>query len=54
MHIGWPQLIYLALNLFGLGNIVAKGSVETKASHAVPVWIFIVLPLLWWGGFFGG
>jgi hypothetical protein len=53
--IGWPEGIYLALNLIGVGYIISKhGRPKTGVYHAtdICVWLFLTLPLLYWGGFF--
>lgn len=56
MNLGPPQLIYLALIALNLGVVLAKHG-EVKP-HKTSLWtqllnLAIVLPLLWWGGFFG-
>ena len=53
MNIGWPEGIYLALNLLGIGFLLAKGErYEMKTIDIILTWLFVTLPLLWWGGFF--
>jgi hypothetical protein len=54
--IGWPEGIYLALNLICVGILAARHGqpkIETEDlwGHLIP-WVFITLPLLYWGGFF--
>ena len=53
---GTPQIIYLAVNLFGLGVIAAKTGQPREGKHNVLVsgglWCAVILPLLYWGGFF--
>lgn len=53
--IGWPQGIYLALTLFGLGVVVAKHGKPREAYDATITTIgtALILGLLYWGGFFG-
>jgi hypothetical protein len=54
MDIGWPQLIYLALSVLGLGIAIAKHGQPREPYNVVHSLIAICLawPLLWWGGFF--
>lgn len=54
LAIGWPQLIYVALTLMGLGYAIAK---HREPAPAYSMWrhtvaLAIVYPLLYWGGFF--
>lgn len=49
----WPQLIYLALCLFSFGVTVAKHGEPTKYNAGGQlVALLIILPILYWGGFF--
>lgn len=54
--IGWPEGIYLALNLICVGWLCAMhGKPRTgtySAWDAALTWFFITLPVLYWGGFF--
>lgn len=55
MNIGWPEGIYLALALMGIGISLAKdGQPETGTfSFFRSLGINILVGgLLWWGGFF--
>jgi hypothetical protein len=54
MHIGWPQGIYLVLCLIGAAIQGAQhGKMLKRDAYAsIGAWMFITLPLLWWGGFF--
>jgi hypothetical protein len=56
IYIGWPEGIYLALNFIGLGISIAQhGKSETGTESvwtALLWWVLIILPLLYWGGFF--
>lgn len=49
MDIGWPELIWIGLNLFGLGYSTTKGGREFLSTTAATA---IQVGLLWWGGFF--
>lgn len=55
MNLGIPQIIYLALNLMGLGVIMSKHGQPRDEKYNVwtslLMWA-IVLSLLTWGGFF--
>lgn len=54
MHLGWPQLIYIALMFLATGGALAKHG-ESKGTHNFGVALIadaITLSLLWWGGFF--
>ncbi len=56
MNLHAPQIIYLALMLFGLGVELAKHGQPKKGNHSFPWTLFgaaIVFVLLAWGGFFG-
>ena len=50
-----PQVIYLLINVFGLGILFVSHGKEGKVNGIAPTlaWLLITLPLLWWGGFFG-
>ncbi len=56
MNIGWPQAIYLALVMLGIGLELARhGEAKKPGRHnawATMIGSAIVLLLLWWGGFF--
>lgn len=55
LTLGWPQIIYLLLVALGFGVTVAKHG-EQRYPHSVwtqLIGMVIVLPLLYWGGFFG-
>jgi hypothetical protein len=54
MHIGWPQGIYLALVFLSLGiGIANHGRPRPPYNGGLHVvGVLIVLPLLYWGGFF--
>ena len=55
MNIGWPQLIVIALMLFGSGISTARyGQQKTDCHDIVDIVIgpTIMLALLYWGGFF--
>lgn len=49
--IGWPEGIYLALGVLGSVHI-ASGRAERPTALSIALWVFVTLPLLWWGGFF--
>jgi len=56
MNIGWPQAIYLALVILGIGLELARHG-EAKKPARYNAWTtmigsVVVLLLLWWGGFF--
>lgn len=49
----WPQLIYLALVFAGLGMEIAKhGELIERDGWSGCFASFIILIILWWGGFF--
>lgn len=48
--IGWPELIYICLTMFGMGATIVQGN-GTKIVSAF-IGLAIVYPLLYWGGFF--
>lgn len=50
LYIGWPQGIYLLLNIVSLPLLARQ--VGGKAAPTILSWLFVTLPLLWWGGFF--
>ena len=56
MNVGWPQAIYLALTLLGLGVEISRHGEPKKPGryNAVSTLIatVVVLSLLYWGGFF--
>lgn len=54
MNIGWPEGIYLALALIGLGWVVANDGKPRDPHNAVSATLAsaLILGLLWWGGFF--
>ena len=56
MNFGWPQALYLALVMLGIGLDLARhGEPKKPARHNVWTTIVasaLVLLLLWWGGFF--
>jgi hypothetical protein len=50
----WPQLIYIALCVLGLGYCIAKEG-QPRDPHNLFSSLFgsiLVWALLWWGGFF--
>lgn len=50
-----PQLIYLGLIVFALGISAVKHGQPKTGNHSFGTSLLalaIVLPLLWWGGFF--
>ena len=49
---GWPQLIYLGINILSLGMMIEKKQVTVSTAGLALSWICITLPLLYWGGFF--
>lgn len=49
---GWPQIIYLLVNVFSLGVMLIKGKTEVTFLNMLVGWVLITLPLLYWGGFF--
>lgn len=53
LHIGWPQGIYLALHLFGVGYTLAEKDKTVGGYIGTVVASAITLGLLYWGGFFG-
>jgi len=56
VNVGWPQAIYLALTLLGLGVEISRHGEPKKPGryNAVSTLIatVVVLSLLYWGGFF--
>lgn len=55
MNVGWPEGIYLALNIIALALIGGTPPEDRKPIKPVPAtvfWLGITLPLLYWGGFF--
>jgi len=51
-----PQIIYLMLNALAIGLHLSKlGRPREGVNDLWPIWawVFITLPLLYWGGFFG-
>ena len=55
MTLGWPQIIYLLLVALSLGVSIAKHGQVRDPYNVMDSIIAttIVLPLLYWGGFFG-
>lgn len=54
LAIGWPQVIYIILASMSFGITVIKDG-EPRGNYSMWQSVFslaIVLPLLWWGGFF--
>ncbi len=51
---GAPQIIYVVLSMLGLGFVLAKdGEASRPYSFYRSLFSFtIIIPLLWWGGFF--
>lgn len=52
---GWPEWIYVGINILGLLISVSEhGKPQSGTKNAVPsvIALLIVLPLLYWGGFF--
>lgn len=49
ISIGWPEAIYLLINIAGLCVVVKDGE---RAATPILTWFFVTLPLLYWGGFF--
>ncbi|NIK62600.1 hypothetical protein [Xanthomonas cannabis] len=58
MNIGWPQALYLALLLIGLGIDISKHREMKKPERHNAIAHFIgsllICLLLYWGGFFSG
>jgi hypothetical protein len=55
INIGWPEAIYLIINILSLPPLALKLSDENKGCAALAclvLWLFVTLPLLYWGGFF--
>lgn len=56
MNIGWPEGIFLALILLGMGKAMARfGETKKPDSYDMIDVLFgpaLLLGLLWWGGFF--
>ena len=56
LYLGWPQIAYLMLACLGLGVELSRHGKpkEGKYNFGLPlfVWGFILLPLLYCGGFF--
>lgn len=52
----WPQIIFIALNMIGLGIVLGKhGQPHDAYSAWVAVTAVIIdMGLLYWGGFFAG
>ncbi len=51
MNIGWPEGIYLVLNVLCLALMVFTQSAKGALWGAV-IWLFVTFPLLIWGWFF--
>jgi hypothetical protein len=57
IHLGAPQLVYLAIVMFGMGVTLAKfGQRKTDSYDLTDLLVApaLGLALLWWGGFFSG
>lgn len=55
IHLGWPQIIYIALSVLGLVDCTinhGKPRLPYNAWSMLSATIIYTL-LLWWGGFFG-
>lgn len=55
LTLGWPQIIYMLLVALSFGVTVAKHGEPRDPHNCLTqlIGIAIVLPLLYWGGFFG-
>ena len=54
LSIGWPQVVYIALTILGLGIAAAKHG-QPREPYSFPTSFFataIVFAILYWGGFF--
>lgn len=49
--IGWPEGIYLGLNLICMAYSGAVSGGRSLVGYGL-AWVFLTLPLLYWGGFF--
>jgi hypothetical protein len=49
-----PAIIYLVINCTGLGILMANHGKPTKTNFwaSFGSWLILILPLLYWGGFF--
>jgi hypothetical protein len=55
INIGWPEGIYLLLNILSLPLIARSMTDDAKTTAgcaSIVLWVFLTLPLLYWGGFF--
>ena len=54
LTIGLPQFIYLLFNIISIIFLYDKKGREHKLTRTGTVlgWVFLTLPILWWGGFF--
>ena len=50
-HIGWPEGIYLAINILSAAYLGAIQGARKAVAYVV-AWLFLTMPLLIWGGFF--
>lgn len=53
---GWPQAIYVVLAVFSLVHDSIEHGKPRSPTNAWVTFVsivFVSLPLLWWGGFFG-
>ena len=50
--IGWPQALYLAINLLFVALAMFGEDGGKRAGCAFIIWITTSIPLLVWGGFF--
>lgn len=54
MNVGWPEGIYLAMSIMGVGYAIAKHG-QPREPWSMGTAIFasaLAFGLLWWGGFF--
>lgn len=47
---GWPEIIYIALTMLGLGVTLVKGDGVKIFSQIIA--LIIIYSILYWGGFF--
>lgn len=52
INIGWPEGIYLAVNIICIAFLACGERGYAKALGYTVTWLFFTLPLLFWGGFF--
>jgi hypothetical protein len=54
--LGTPEIIYLVLNIIFLAlaayGTIRKGNTAGPFVFALFLWVFVTLPILYWGGFF--